>query len=110
MIELAEAMPANYRTATVLAAYSGLRAGELWALRRCDVDLLKGTITVARAFKEVYGRALGDSADDDEHGLLIGAPKSRASNRVVSIPGAAQGDLLDRIPRPEAPRRIRRDR
>ena len=41
---LAEAMPERYCVATYVAAYCGLRAGELWALRRCDVDLLHGDL------------------------------------------------------------------
>ena len=52
---LAAAMPAHYRTAVYVAATCGLRAGELWALRRKDVDLLTGTLHVRQALKEVNG-------------------------------------------------------
>jgi integrase len=87
--ELATALPVPYDTAVYVAAYCGLRAGELWALRRQDIDLLNGTITVARAFKEVYS-----SNPDLDSGLLVGAPKSRASNRVVSIPAPVKALLV----------------
>ena len=79
--ELSANLPAPYDTAVYVAAYCGLRAGELWALRREDIDLLNGTISVSRALKEVYS-----SNPDLATGLIVGAPKSRASNRVVSIP------------------------
>lgn len=52
---LAEAMP-RYRLLVYAAAYTGLRAGELGALRRRDVDLLHGTLNVERALKDVSGR------------------------------------------------------
>jgi len=53
---LAEAM-GPYRVAVYVASYCGLRAGELWALRRRDVDLAAGTIAVRWALKEVTGAA-----------------------------------------------------
>ena len=34
---IADAMPARYRAAVLVAAWSGLRGGELFALRRRDV-------------------------------------------------------------------------
>lgn len=39
---LAEATPQHYRLLVYMAAYTGLRAGELAGLRRKDVDLLRG--------------------------------------------------------------------
>jgi integrase len=44
---------------------TGLRSGELWTLRRKDVDLLRGSIHVRRALKEHYSTAL----PPDERGL-----------------------------------------
>ncbi len=49
---LAEAMPRPAdRVLVYVAAYTGARAGELHALRRGDVDLLRGRITISRALK-----------------------------------------------------------
>jgi integrase len=79
--QLAKQLPAPYDTAIYVAAYCGLRAGELWALRREDIDAIRGTISVHRAFKEVYA-----SNPQLATGLIEGAPKSRASNRTVSVP------------------------
>jgi integrase len=52
---VAEAIDARYRTLIYTAAYTGLRAGELHALRTKDVDLMRGRITVNRALKEWRG-------------------------------------------------------
>jgi integrase len=49
---LADAMPRpGDRLAVYVAAYCGVRAGELWALTRKDVDLLHGTLAVECALK-----------------------------------------------------------
>ncbi len=42
VLALADAIDPHYRVLILTAAYSGLRAGELHALRRRDVDLLPG--------------------------------------------------------------------
>lgn len=63
-----------------LAFYTGVRAGELWALRRRDVDLLHGRLLVGRALKNVGGR------------LEFGPTKSHAA-RSVSVPPAILADV-----------------
>jgi integrase len=37
-------MPTRFSALIIVAAFSGLRWGELAALRRCDVDLAAGTV------------------------------------------------------------------
>ncbi|MDP9387221.1 MAG: site-specific integrase, partial [Actinomycetota bacterium] len=44
---LADAVRPRYRALVLLAAFSGLRRGELFGLRREHVDLDRGTVTVA---------------------------------------------------------------
>ena len=56
-----------------LAAYAGLRRGEILGLQRRDVDLLAGTITVERQRLRVKGR------------IITAAPKSDAGKRIVPI-------------------------
>lgn len=73
------------------AAYSGLRWGELAGLRRCDIDLDAGTLTVARKLSEVNGN------------LTFGPPKTAASKRTVGIPSFVARSLqahLDRYADP----------
>ena len=63
----------TFRNATALliyvAAYSSLRLGELTGLRRCDVNPLHKTVTVARQITEVRGQ------------LHVGPPKTASSKR-----------------------------
>lgn len=48
LVELAAAVPDRYRALVLTAGLAGLRQGELYGLRRSDVDLLHRTITVRR--------------------------------------------------------------
>jgi integrase len=68
------AMPAKYQTMTLLAAWCGLRFGELTELRRTDIDLNNGVIHVRRGVVRVNGET------------MIGTPKSSAGHRDVNIP------------------------
>jgi integrase len=79
---LSLALPPHWRLAVLLDGSCGLRAGEVWALRHRDIDLLNRELTVWFALKEVNSRAL----DDSTKGLLVGHPKSAASRRTLSIP------------------------
>jgi integrase len=72
--ELVAAMPEHWRTPTMVAAWCGLRAGELWALRRCDVSPLHGTIRVRHTLSDVWGQ------------LVAGPPKTQKSRRTVDVP------------------------
>lgn len=49
VVALAHAMPERYRAAVIVAAWSSLRYGELFALARRHVDLEAGTLRVERA-------------------------------------------------------------
>lgn len=71
---IARAMPDRLRVAVLLAAWCGLRWGELAELRRKDLDLNAGVVRVERAVVRV------DNAE------RIGRPKSDAGVRVVAIP------------------------
>lgn len=71
---LVQAMPERYRLMTLLAAWCGLRFGELTELRRRDIDAGAGVIRVRRAVV----RAGGD--------FVVTTPKSDAGIRDVAIP------------------------
>jgi integrase len=72
---------AMYGVLVFTAAYTGLRAGELLALRRRDVDLLHNRIHVRRALKELHGAQL----DAAHKGLQFGPTKNHAE-RTVGLP------------------------
>ena len=71
---LVAALPARYRLLTLLAAWCGLRFGELTELRRKDVDTAAGVIRVRRGVTRVDGE------------YIVGTPKSTAGVRDVAIP------------------------
>lgn len=71
---LVDAMPDRYKTMTLLAAWCGLRFGELTELRRKDVDLARGVIKVRRAVVRT------------NEGFVVGTPKSEAGVRDVTMP------------------------
>jgi len=71
---LAAAMPVKLRPMTLLAAWCGLRFGELVELRRKDIDLKEGVIRVDRGAVRADGQ------------VIIGTPKSDAGIRDVAIP------------------------
>ncbi len=64
--DLADAMPAPFGTLVTFAAYTGLRAGELAALRVVDLDLEAGRVTVRRSVAEVHGALVEGSTKTGE--------------------------------------------
>jgi integrase len=85
---LADVMPARFRCLVLVTTFASLRFGEVSALQRRDVDLVRGTVTVRRAFTEVKGE-----------GLVVGAPKSRAGRRTVVLPRSVVRELAAHMDR-----------
>lgn len=82
---LAATIDPRYATLVRLAAYTGLRAGEIGALRIGRVDLAAARITVAESVTEVQG-----------HGLVFGEPKT-FERRSVTLPTFLAEDLAAQI-------------
>lgn len=72
---LADAMPEHLRVAVLLAAWCQLRRGELLGLRRRDIDLKRGTVSVSVTRTKTMSGAMVDKA-----------PKTQAGRRTVAIP------------------------
>jgi integrase len=87
VMALADSIYARYRALVLLAAFSGIRFGELAALRRADLNLTPGFASV-RVSQRVY-------VVDGE--LNFDAPKSRAGVRTVSIPDALARELATHL-------------
>jgi len=68
------ALPERYRPMALLAAWCGLRFGELAELRRGDVDIEGRLLRVTRGVARANGQ------------VFIGDPKSDAGRRSVSVP------------------------
>jgi integrase len=71
--DLADAIDERYRLAVVLSAYTGIRAGELAALKVGRVEMLRRRIHIVESIAEVHGA------------LVTNAPKNGRS-RTVPLP------------------------
>ena len=77
-------MPDRLKLLIVLAAYVGLREGELLELRRSDVDGVTGRIDVTRKVdKDADPDTPGACPDCGRH---ISSPKTRSGTRTVHVP------------------------
>jgi integrase len=76
VVALVAAITPRYRAAVLLAAWCGLRRGEVLALRRGDVDIDAGTVTVRRNRVELLESPVAFDAD----------PKTDAGRRTVAVP------------------------
>jgi integrase len=76
VVALIEAITPRYRAAVLLAAWCGLRRGEVLGLRLADVDLAAGTVTVRHSRVELLATPEAFDAD----------PKTDAGKRSVAIP------------------------
>jgi integrase len=72
--ELAEAIHPRYSALVMTAGYSGLRFGELAALKSGRVDFRDGTLSVVETLGYVAGH------------LVTGPPKTTAARRTVALP------------------------
>jgi integrase len=75
LYKLADAMPERYRALVLAAGLGGVREGELFALRRSDIELQSGVVRVHRKRLRLASGA-----------VIEGQPKSRAGRRVVALP------------------------
>jgi integrase len=79
-----DAMPERLRLLIVLAAFVGLREGELLELRRSDIDGVTGRISVTRKVdKDVIPGAKNTCPNC---GRVISAPKTASGVRTVHVP------------------------
>jgi integrase len=84
---LATKVPERYSALVLVAAYGGLRWGELANLRRRHVDAGRGTVRVVEQVVELRGK------------LTVGAPKSEAGRRTVMLPPSLRLVLREHLRR-----------
>lgn len=96
--QLVQALPEHWRLPVLLDAYTGLRAGELWALRRESYDSQRGELAVTHALKEVTTQAATDTPDTQRltDSLIIGPTKTFAS-RKVSVPEFLRAAIAEHV-------------
>jgi len=83
---LADAMPERLRCIVLLAAWCGLRSGELSALRRKDLDVLGGFVNVRESMEQLHDGTIN-----------FKAPKTKAGRRRTAIPGNITEDLAGHL-------------
>lgn len=92
ILELADAITPPFGTLVVFAAYTGLRAGEIGAMRVGRLDLLRGTAQVHESLADVKGK-------------LVFGPTKTYAHRTVRLPRFLCDELgaylSDRPARPE---------
>lgn len=74
----------------ILAFYTGIRLGELCALKWCDLDYEAGTISITKTVTRVKNLQPGGRKTK----LLIGSPKSQMSLRKIPLPKFLQNMFL----------------
>jgi integrase len=76
VVALVDEVPGPYKAAVLLAAWGGLRRGEILALRRSDLDLAAGTVSVHRNQVELLA----------SRSRFDAKPKTDAGYRTVALP------------------------
>ena len=74
-----ESAGSDANLSVLLASYTGMRIGEICALKWSDIDWERGTVCVSRTVQRI--RKLGGGT-----ALMIGSPKSLKSRRVLPLP------------------------
>ena len=80
---LAGAIDPRYRAFVFLAAYGGLRLGEMGALRWSKVDLVQNRVRVVETLTDVNGH------------IEFGPPKTRNSVRTIALPAFVVRELRE---------------
>jgi integrase len=82
---LAETIDSRYRCFVLLGGYCGLRAGEMYGLRRKRVDVVRRTVDIAECLTAPGGV------------VMFGPPKTRASRRKVPMPALVADALAEHL-------------
>lgn len=70
----------SYNLGIYICLFTGLRLGEICALRRCDIDFIHKTITINQTVQRIKTDKPGTKTE-----LLICTPKTENSHRIIPI-------------------------
>lgn len=70
----------SYNLGIYICLFTGLRLGEICALRRCDIDFIHKTITINQTVQRIKTDRPGAKTE-----LLICTPKTEKSHRIIPI-------------------------
>jgi integrase len=93
---LAEAA-GQYRLAVLFLAYTGVRFGEMAALRARNLDLMRRRATIAEAVAEVYGRAVF-STPKTHQSRTLPIPRFMLDDLALLVAGKAPDDFVFSAP------------
>jgi len=79
-------MPERLRLFIMLAAFAGMREGEIFELRRSDIEASSGSISVTRKIEKDADPSAPGACPNC--GRVIGPPKTAKGTRVVHLPPA----------------------
>ncbi|MBW3601075.1 MAG: site-specific integrase [Actinobacteria bacterium] len=85
--DLADAAVPRFRAFVLLAAYGGLRFGEMAALRRRSIDLLRARVKVSETLVELNGS------------MAFGPTKTQNGQRTVPLPRRVAAELAEHLER-----------
>ncbi|MFT5204047.1 MAG: integrase [Candidatus Aldehydirespiratoraceae bacterium] len=91
---LADTIHPRYRALVLIAAYGGLRIGELAGLRPQRVNLLKSTVDIVEIVVEIRGK------------ITTGPPKTKASRRTITLPRSVTAELEAHLREHSSPQRV----
>jgi integrase len=80
------------RSAFILALASGVREGELLAIRWQDIDLKEGIINIRQSLKRVK---VFDENKNTKSELLFQEPKTKAGKRIIPLPASVITELKE---------------
>lgn len=72
-----------YSLAILLALYSGMRIGELCALKWSDIDFNNGAVTITKTVQRLKS---SDITSNRKTRLIISEPKSKTAYRIIPLP------------------------
>ncbi|MBC8062365.1 MAG: site-specific integrase [Clostridiaceae bacterium] len=91
------------RTAFVLALGTGIREGELLALKWENVDFKNGTISIKESVRRVR---TFDKNSENKTKIIFQEPKTSAGRRTIPVPSAVLSELSDHLIRQEVERTL----
>lgn len=83
----------------LICLYTGIRVGELCALRWQDISLVEKTISVRNTLQRVK---IQDPVDDCKTKILISSPKSQCSLRTIPVPNEIMVLIQNQISKKES--------
>lgn len=84
IVEAVQAKPSPYKLGVLVALTTGMRIGELCALRFGDIDCEKKTVRVCRTVERIY-HVNPDGAPGGKTYLIVSEPKTKSSRREIPL-------------------------